>query len=236
MLDDDPECWAEVDAWIEAARVAHVMAHNRLGVMGHYYGGMLDIYSDLTQHCATFGGHIEMLEVDELAALRREVTAEQVRCRVAMFHDRFDVQPDCPPTELERAARTSVALDRLVADHDLGSLAYYYRGVGEPENEDAVSSIILGNSLLTARGIPVAGEIRDQERPGDEDPRHLRRRRLVHRVLRHRLPRRRRADGPRWSRASRHRRGQDESASARRLSRQGRAGLVGRDERAGTGR
>ena len=79
MLDDDPECWDEVAAWIEAARVAHVMAHNRLGVMGHYYGGMLDIYSDLTQHCATFGGHIEMLEVDELAALRRDVSTEQVR-------------------------------------------------------------------------------------------------------------------------------------------------------------
>jgi L-arabinose isomerase len=158
MLDDDAECWAEVDAWIQAARVAHVMSHNRLGVMGHYYGGMLDIYSDLTQQCATFGGHIEMLEVDELAARRRDVSPEQVRCRVAMFHDRFDVQPDCEPAELERAARTSVALDRLVAVHDLGSLAYYYRGVGVPENEDAVSSIILGNSLLTARGIPVAGE------------------------------------------------------------------------------
>ncbi|MEN3337743.1 MAG: L-arabinose isomerase [Acidobacteriota bacterium] len=158
MLDDDPECWAEVDAWIQAARVAHVMSHNRLGVMGHYYGGMLDIYSDLTQHCATFGGHIEMLEVDELASRRRDVSPEQVRCRVAMFHDRFDVQSDCEPAELERAARTSVALDRLVADHDLGSLAYYYKGVGVPENEDAVSSIILGNSLLTASGIPVAGE------------------------------------------------------------------------------
>ena len=49
------------------------MEHNRLGVMGHYYGGMLDIYSDLTQQCAHFGGHIEVIEVDELAALRRQV-------------------------------------------------------------------------------------------------------------------------------------------------------------------
>ena len=74
MLDDDPACWDEVDAWVEAARVAHVMEHNRLGVMGHYYGGMLDIYSDLTQQCASFGGHVEIIEVDELAALRGEVS------------------------------------------------------------------------------------------------------------------------------------------------------------------
>jgi L-arabinose isomerase len=68
------------------------------------------------------------------------------------------VQSDCSPAELARAARTSVALDRLVKEHDLGSLAYYYMGTGNVENEDAISSIILGNSLLTARGVPVAGE------------------------------------------------------------------------------
>lgn len=158
MLDDDPECWREVDAWIDAARVAHVMAHNRLGLMGHYYGGMLDIASDLTQHCAQFGGHMEIVEVDELAALRREVKAKQIRERVSFFKKQFAVQADCPQGELERAARTSVALDRLVKEHALGSLAYYYMGTGNPENEDAISSIILGNSLLTARGVPVAGE------------------------------------------------------------------------------
>ena len=158
MLHDDPACWGEVDAWIEAARVANVMFHNRLGLMGHYYCGMLDIASDLTQHCATFGGHMEILEVDELSALRREVTAGQIAERVAVFHKAFDVQPDCPKAELERAARTSVALDRLVREHDLGSMAYYHMGTGIAENEDAISSIILGNSLLTARGIPVAGE------------------------------------------------------------------------------
>ena len=158
MLGDDPPCWQEVDQWIEAARVAHVMEHNRLGVMGHYYGGMLDVYSDMTQQCACFGGHIEILEVDELAALRRDVTAQQLRQRVADFRHAFDVRSDCAPAELNRAARTSVALDRLVQIHDLGSLAYYYMGTGNPANEDTISSIILGNSLLTARGVPVAGE------------------------------------------------------------------------------
>jgi len=158
MLHDDPVCWREVDAWIEAARVAHTMFHNRLGLMGHYYGGMLDIYSDTTLQCATFGGHLEIVEVDELAALRREVSAKQIKDRVAHFHKVFAVQPDCSSAELARAAKTSVALDRLVKEHDLGSLAYFYSGTGNAENEDAISSIILGNSLLTARGIPVAGE------------------------------------------------------------------------------
>jgi L-arabinose isomerase len=159
MLEDDPRAWDEISEWIEAARVAYVMEHNRLGVMGHYYGGMLDIYTDLTQQCAGFGGHVEIVEVDELAALRAEVAPAEVRGRVAVFRERFDVQPDCPEEELARAARTSVALDRLVESHRLGSLAYYYMGTGNPANEDAISSIILGNSLLTARGVPMAGEM-----------------------------------------------------------------------------
>jgi L-arabinose isomerase len=158
MLNDDPICWSEIGAWLDAAQTANGMFHNRLGVMGHYYGGMLDIYSDLTRQCATFGGHIEMMEVDELAALRSEVTARQIKTRVSEFHHIFDVQPDCSGEELRQAAKTSVALDRLVEAHDLGSMAYYYMGDGNAQNEDAISSIILGNSLLTARGIPVAGE------------------------------------------------------------------------------
>ncbi|PTY05150.1 arabinose isomerase [Opitutaceae bacterium EW11] len=158
LLDEDPTCWNEVAAWIDAARVAHRMAHNRLGLMGHYYCGMLDIATDITRQCATFGGHMEIIEVDELAALRRRVTAAQAKRRVAEFRRVFDVQPDCVAGELDRAARTSVALDLLVEKHDLGSLAYYHMGAGCAENEDAISSIILGNSLLTARGVPVAGE------------------------------------------------------------------------------
>ena len=142
MLENDPVAWAEIAQWIDAAHVAQVMEHNRLGVMGHYYGGMLDIYSDLTQQCAYFGGHVEILEVEELSCLRREVNESDLTRRMAEFKTAFDVQPDCSAADLESAARTSVALDRL----------------GSSENEAAISSIILGTSWLTARGVPVAGE------------------------------------------------------------------------------
>lgn len=159
MIVDDPQVWDEIGDWIAAARVAVVMEHNRLGVMGHYYAGMLDIYSDLTQQCAWLGGHIEIIEVDEFAALRADVTRLEIQARVAQFREAFDIEADCLREELDRAARKSIALDRLVEKHALGSLAYYYSGAGNPANEDAVSSIILGTSLLTARGIPVAGEM-----------------------------------------------------------------------------
>ena len=158
MLYEDPVCWREIDEWIEAAHVAQVMAHNRLGLMGNYYSGMLDIYSDPTLQTITFGGQMIVLEVDELSALKEAVSEEAVQERVERFYDSFEVQADCLSDELERAARTSVALDQLVAKYQLGSLAYYHKGTGNPTNADTMSSIILGTSLLTGRGVPVAGE------------------------------------------------------------------------------
>lgn len=158
ILENDDECWQEVSEWVEAAKVANVMQYNRLGCMGHYYSGMLDIYTDLTQQYASFGGHIELIEVEELASLRKKVTDDQITERLELFNDVFDVQDDCSPEEMKKAAVTSVALDELVKKYKLGSMAYYYKGTGNLENEEAISSIILGNSWLTANNIPVAGE------------------------------------------------------------------------------
>ena len=78
LLNDD-ECWNEIKEWVEAAKVANIMQYNRLGCMGHYYSGMLDIYTDLTKHYAYFGGHIELIEVEELVSLRREVTDAEMK-------------------------------------------------------------------------------------------------------------------------------------------------------------
>ena len=158
MLHNDPVCWREIDDWLRAAEVVHTLAHSRLGLMGHYYGGMLDIATDLTQVSGCFDLHIEMIEVDELTALRADVSEAAIAEKVAAFREFFDVGSDCTPEALSRAACTSVALDHLVKVKDLGLLAYYYKGSGVPENESTMSSIILGASMLTGRTIPVAGE------------------------------------------------------------------------------
>jgi L-arabinose isomerase len=155
---DDSQTWGEIGDWIAAAQAAAVMRQNRVGTLGHYYGGMLDVYSDMTQHSAVFGCHFEMLEMCEVQALRAEVNKEQIDVKIAEFHDKFEVQPQCSMPELLRAAKTSVALDQIVENHALGSLAYYYEGTNGSEYEDIVTSMIAGNSLLTARGVPVAGE------------------------------------------------------------------------------
>jgi len=158
ILHDDPLVWQEIEEWVEAARVARIMYYNRLGIMGNYYGGMMDIYTDLTLQCATFGGHMEILEIDELSSIRESVTDEEMSLKLGEIHGLFEVQEDCLPAELERAAVTAVALDKLIEKHKLGALAYYHKGTGNEANENTAASVILGNSILTGKHIPVAGE------------------------------------------------------------------------------
>ena len=158
VLDGDSECWREIEDWISAAQVVETLSHMRLGLMGHYYSGMLDIATDLTAVSSVFGTHLEMLEIDELGAICNEMTSAEVAGKLAAFQTEFDVQADCSAGELVRAARTAAALDELVERHSLGALAYFYNGSGCAMNEDTITSIILGTSMLTRRGIPVAGE------------------------------------------------------------------------------
>ena len=158
VLDGDPECWREIEDWITAAAVVETLSHMRLGLMGHYYSGMLDIATDLTAVSSVFGTHLEMLEIGELGALRGEVTEAAVASKLAAIRSEFEVQADCTAEELGRAARTAAALDALVERHSLGALAYFYSGTGCAMNEDTITSIILGTSMLTRRGVPVAGE------------------------------------------------------------------------------
>ncbi len=74
----DPEVWREIREWTEAAKVRAGMRENRMGVLGHYYCGMLDVYSDLTQQSTVFGTHVELLEMCELHALREAVTKKRL--------------------------------------------------------------------------------------------------------------------------------------------------------------
>jgi len=154
----DPEVWRELREWTDAARVRASMRENRLGVLGHYYCGMLDVYTDLTQQSAVFGTHIELLEMCELHAQREAVTKRQIAEKLKDFRKSFEVAKSCEPAELERAARTAAALDALVAKHELGSMAYYYEGQPGNAYENIVTSVIAGNTLLTGRHVPVAGE------------------------------------------------------------------------------
>jgi len=150
--------WNRIEQWINAAHVRAALRHARHGLMGHLYPGMLDVSTDLTLLPATFGSHVEVLEFDDLRVRVDEVTDAQVKDRMALAREVFTLDGSVNEDDFAWGAKVSVGLDRLVDDFELDTLAYYHRGLGGELHERLGAGMILGSSLLTARGLPTTGE------------------------------------------------------------------------------
>jgi L-arabinose isomerase len=150
--------WERIGQWVRAAHVRAALRHARHGLMGHLYPGMLDVSTDLTLLPATFGSHVEVLEFDDLRVRVEQVTDAEVSDRMQHVRKIFKLDRTVDEDDFAWGARVSVGLDRLVEDFDLDSLAYYHRGLNGEQHERLGAGMILGASLLTARGIPVTGE------------------------------------------------------------------------------
>jgi L-arabinose isomerase len=165
-IDDDPRAWERIGAWVQAAGVARALRRARIGFLGHTYPGMLDMYSDFTMVHGQLGAHVEVLEMDDLATRTEHVSDAELAAKVDEIRALFDfAEPASDPiagpiehSELAWSARVAVGLDRLVADFQLDGLTYYYRGLDGNLFERLGGGLIVGNSLLTARGVPTSGE------------------------------------------------------------------------------
>jgi L-arabinose isomerase len=165
LLEGDP-AWAALHEWVDAARAVRGLLRARIGFLGHTYPGMLDMYSDFTQIHAQTGAHVEVLEIDDLVERVESAGApaigrkgEEIRATFDLAEAGVDPIADEITEEIfEWSARVAVGLDRLVEDFELDGLTYYYRGVGANAAERVAAGLIVGNSLLTARGVPASGE------------------------------------------------------------------------------
>ena len=155
---EDERAWTRIGRWVKAAGVRGALRTGRHGLMGHLYPGMLDVSTDLTLVTANFGGHMEVLEFDDLRVRVAAVTDADVDARMALARDIFEIDDTVQEDDFRWAAKVSVGLDRLVEDFGLDSLAYYHRGLEGEQHERLGAGMILGASLLTARGIPTCGE------------------------------------------------------------------------------
>ena len=165
LLEGD-RAWAVLGEWLDATRAVHDLRTARIGFLGHTYPGMLDMYSDFTQVHTQTGAHVEVLEIDDLVTRVESAETAAVEQKQEEIRQVFDlaeagsdpIAAEITPETFDWSARVAVGLDRLVEDFELDGLTYYYRGLGDNIAERVSSGLIVGNSLLTARGVPAAGE------------------------------------------------------------------------------
>jgi L-arabinose isomerase len=157
MLRNDAIAWSEIEDWCHASDGARALRTSRVGFLGHTYPGMLDLYSDFTAVTAQTGAHVEVLEMCDLERCVGCENETEVAAKLRMALELFTVE-NAPESDLDWAARVAVGLDRLVEEFDLHGLTYHYRGLEGNLYERLGAGWVLGNSLLTARGVPVRGE------------------------------------------------------------------------------
>lgn len=159
--------WRKIEEWIRAAAVPRTLRHSRFGFLGNTYSGMLDMYSDFTMIQAQMGLHLEVLEMCDLDRLFKDVTSAEVKAKLEEVYQMFEISVDSPsdpiakmPSEeqMEWSCKVAVAQEKMVREYDLDALTYYYHGAPGNYYEKLQAGFIVGHSLLTARGIPCAGE------------------------------------------------------------------------------
>ncbi len=154
----EERAWKKIYSWIQAASVKSILRNSRHGIMGHLYPGMLDVSTDMTMVTTYFGGHMEVLEFDDLRVRVEKVSEKEVDKVLDEARSIFEIDKTVVEEDFRWAGKVAVGLRQLVDEFDINSLAYYHRGLEGEIHERLGAGMILGCSLLTAEGIPAVGE------------------------------------------------------------------------------
>ncbi|MGD1890746.1 MAG: arabinose isomerase [Cyclobacteriaceae bacterium] len=166
-LYNDEAAEQAVAEYCQIAKVLRSLKTAHVGQMGHVLEAMLDMHTDPTQLSAAFGCHVVQTEPDDVLKHYQnadDAEVEEYVQKILSFFDTPDPKSD-PITEklsqedLYEAARVGVSLNHFITEKKLDGLAYYYEGQPESEIRKVVTNFIVGNSLLTAGGFPMCGEL-----------------------------------------------------------------------------
>ena len=166
-LEGDEQAIDEIKDYCQIAKVINSLKNARIGQMGHVLESMLDMHTDSTMLTATFGCHIVQTEPEDVFRYYKNQPESEWRAYQKRIKDFFDFpDPESDPItqkitdeDLEVASRVGVALRHFIGEKNLDGLAYYYEGEPDSELRKMVTNFIVGNSLLTAAGFPMCGEL-----------------------------------------------------------------------------
>lgn len=159
--------YREIRQWCEAANAVRALKESRFGFLGGNYSGMLDLYSDFTLLQAQTGLHVEVIEMCDLNRHVNAVTEAEIQRKLEEIHTFFHIagKDSADPMarvpgedELYWSAKIAAAQEAMVRAFNLDALSYYYHSSPGNPYQDIQSGFIVGHSLLTAKGIPCAGE------------------------------------------------------------------------------
>src|SRR5690606_4500528 len=119
---------------------------------------MYDIATNFTNVVGRLGGHVEVMEFDDLRVLFEQVSEAEIDRVMDVIRASFRLADPVDEENIRFQARVSAALDRPVDERRLSTLAYFHFGQPGDIYGKLATGFPIGATLLTSRGVPTVTE------------------------------------------------------------------------------
>lgn len=161
-IEGDADADSEIRQWCMAAGAAKEVRHCHIGMFGHPFPGMMDLYVDETKIHNTLGVYTDFMELHQIKNRLDRITEKEIDFFRKILLEQFELTVNENAKEFQQLCLTCAALWSLVKEERLNALCMHYAGETEGEYKDIAGPMNIVFSVLISLGIPccVEGDIK----------------------------------------------------------------------------
>ena len=152
-IEEDPDVTKEIEQWCIAANAARRTRYGKIGLLGHPYPGMMDLYVDETKLMNKIGFYSEFLELHQIRNALKDVSQEECEQFGEYVKTHFELQVPTDTEDFDTLCRIGAATMRMAKDAGVDAIAHHYAGEETGEFSDIIAPINVIFSVMIDHGI-----------------------------------------------------------------------------------
>lgn len=151
-----------LEKWCAAASVRRKLRSGSVGMLGHQYPGMMDLWIDENSLMQKFGMMTHFLVWEEILPLAEQVSDEELKDYRAHLEDTFDIPGNIPAETLDSVCRIYGGFMKLLERHGVHILAQHFERDAVGPEADLLAALNPATTMMLQDGIACAveGDIR----------------------------------------------------------------------------
>ena len=152
-IEKDPYVVTQIEEWCTAANAARSTRYGKIGLLGHAYPGMMDLYVDETRFMNSLGFYSEFLELHQIKNALADVTEAECGAFGDYVKSHFELQVPTDTEDFEKRCRIGAAVMRMAKETGVDAIAHHYAGEETGEFSDIIAPINVIFSVMIDHGI-----------------------------------------------------------------------------------
>lgn len=152
----------EIVQWCRVATVLSRMKNYRVGLFGHAFPGMMDLYVDETRLYNELGIYTDFLEFHQIKREMEEVSEEDLVYFKTYIPEKFELSVNQNTKEFNNLCQVCAGMWKLLHKKQLDAIALHFSGDVDGELSDVIGPMNIVLSVLISLGVPccVEGDIK----------------------------------------------------------------------------